>query len=357
MRRLAVSTLVGCLIAVFAAASPVAAANNTVITGFLGDCQFLGELAGANKTVKIEWRDADGSLKSKHSVKSNSAGQFLTKCELLEEIESGDTLKTTIGTASAPLLTIPRLTALIDRVDDTITGFTTPNKQIGVELITYDGAFEPSNDYVSNAVSGPNGAFTFDASTANIMGYDEAYLFWENARGDLVIRTAVAEGMTVWIGRAFTSVVGKPGTSVAIELKDGVDVIGRTGGYLWEGDNGFYFFDEDGERARAGVGDDVTADFAADADFTLPSITAVISKTADRVTADCGLGPGIGVLVQVYARDGAGLRERVGLTNGSGDFVANFAAAPTHNVVAGDKVDVYCKLASGDIVARRFTVP
>jgi hypothetical protein len=339
-----------------AVAAPVAAANNSILDAILGDCQFTGYQAGSKKTVKIEWRDADGALKSKHSVTSNSAGQFLTKCERYEEIESGDTVKSIIGGVSSPILTIPPLTAVIDRDADTITGVTTANKQIGVELITYDGAFVASNDYNSSAVSNNSGAYFFDASTADIMGYDDVYLFWGNARGDLVIRYAAAEAITVWIGRAVTSVVGNHGTDVDLELKDGVDVIGRSGGYLWEGRNGFYFYDDDGSRVRAAVGNDVNANFAPDADFTLPNITAVISKSADRVTADCGLGAGFGVAVDVYARDGTGFRSRVGITDGSGDFEANFAASPTHNIVAGDKVDVFCKLLSGDIVARRLTV-
>src|SRR5690242_20358455 len=97
-RRLII-TFVAVALPMFANVLPVDAANNVVIHGTFGGCQFGGSNAGSGKTVKIEWRDADGNLKSKHSVTSNSSGNFTTRCEIAEDIEAGDVLKTTIGTS------------------------------------------------------------------------------------------------------------------------------------------------------------------------------------------------------------------------------------------------------------------
>src|SRR5438105_12086469 len=107
-------------------AAPVAAANNVIVFAYLGDCTFSGANAGSNKIVKIDWRDSDGNLKSKHSVTSNGSGDFFTKCEPDELIEAGDVLKTTIGTSNRSF-TVPKITAQVDRNADTVAGKVAPD--------------------------------------------------------------------------------------------------------------------------------------------------------------------------------------------------------------------------------------
>ncbi len=88
----------------------------------------------------------------------------------------------------------------------------------------------------------------------------------------------------------------------------------------------------------------------------MPGITATIDKSANKVTANCGLGTNVGIRIDARTRDLSKFQSRAGFTNGSGVFVANYATSPTYDIVTGDKVDVYCKLPPGDVVAKTFTV-
>jgi hypothetical protein len=346
-------------------AAPVSAANNVVVLAYFGDCQFAGSHAGASKTVKIDWRDSDGNLKSKHSVTSNGAGAFVTKCEFDEQIETGDVLKTTIGTSARTYL-VPPLTAKVGRyewggagyLEGVVEGKTLPYQLVSIAVHLYGGGFVELAPTHSDWGASSNDAGNYWLNTSpldDLKGFDYVEVSLTNNRGDKIVRVADVPAMQLWIGRAFVSVVGNPGTNLSMQLRRGSDELSTTGGNLAEGPNGFLFYDADGERVRAKVGDQVIGDFEDDADVFLPNITAVVSKTADKVTATCGIGAGIGILVRVHTRDYSKAQARTGFTGSTG-FLANFATAPAYNIVSGDKVDVYCKLATGDIVAKTFTV-
>jgi hypothetical protein len=352
--RVSATALIVAVLSVVAYATPAAAANNSIVLAYFGDCQFLGAQAGSGKTVKIEWRDADGSLKSKHSVTSTSAGNFLSRCEPNEEIERGDTIKTTIGTSSRTL-TIPRLTARFNRSTSELTGWTDPGLNFTVTTYYYYGGFDLYAVETAYVSAQYDGFYDLGYDESLVGGNDWGEVNWQSLRGDMVVRTFNVPGMTIWLRKAIVNVVGGAGTNVGITLKSGDDVISQTGGNLWEANNAFFFFDGDGERVKTQVGNEVIADFAPDAHFVLPNITATINKSNDSVAASCGLDPGAGVLVRVHPRDNSKLGQRFGTTNSSGVYLANFAKSPAYNIVAGNKVEVYCKVASGDIVARMFT--
>ncbi len=171
-------------------AGPVSAANNVVVRAYFGDCQFAGSNAGASKTVKVDWRDSDGNLKSKHSVTSTGGGTFVSKCELGEFVETGDVLKTTIGTA-ARSFTVPKLTLTANRQFDTVFGFYDPSPaSLVVQAITYNGGFAPTTASVHTAVPSLCCPTAYQADTwdtaPNLKGWDEVYTEWSNARGDSV---------------------------------------------------------------------------------------------------------------------------------------------------------------------------
>ena len=372
LRPLAVALLVGGLIGGLFAASPVAAVNNIAIVAFYGDCLFEGFQAGANKTVKIEWRDAEGNLKSRHSVTSNGGGDFVTRCEAAELIETGDVLKTTIGT-SVRSFTVPKLTAAVDRDADTVSGKVQTNglQQLWIEVYTYNGSFSPLDVTGHNAfetVSPDQGVQFYSAtswwdSAPDIRGWDVVRVHWMNDRASW-IRVMQAEGMEVWSRQPFIRLAGNPGTLVSADLNTAPagalrsEVDGRINA---SGSLGAWFTDADGDTVRVGVGNEVDADFASDAQLVVPGITATFNKTSDRVTVDCNIAEtgSTGVEVVVYARDLSSFRTRTGFQSnaGGGTFLANFAQSPAFNVAAGSKVDVYCKFGTGDIVARTFTVP
>jgi hypothetical protein len=367
-RRLAAVALMGAVVPMLLTASPVAAANNVNILGVFGDCLFQGSFAGANKVVKIEWRDAENNLKSKHSVTANGSGDFVTKCELAETIETGDVLRTQIGT-SVRSFTVPKVTATVDRDADTVSGkaTTTDLDYLGVLVGTYNGGFGSTTDHFSfpAPIGTPIGTYvtaTWDAAP-DIKGWDDVAVIWNNLRGDSFLRYVTAEGMRVWSRQPFIQFAGNPGQLVSADLNTApagtlrANVQGRlnTVGLLSTG-----FTDSDGDTVRSAVGNQVDADFALDSDFVIPNIVITVNKSTDRVTVDCNITESgtTGVFVEVYSRDFSKDRTRLGFQNnsGGGTFLANFATSPTLNIVSGDKVDVYCKFATGDVVARTFTV-
>ena len=374
-RRASVAALLGALAPTLLIASPVAAANNIVISALFGDCGFFGQAAGPDKTIFIEWRDAEGELKSKHKVRSDPFGDFFTKCDIGEIVESGDVLRTQVGTnlANVRLFTVPKITAIVDRVADTVTGKVQTNglDTLIVEVDTYDGGFgsplaheaQPTFTADTGVQSYTTGA-TWDAAP-DIQGGDDVFAVWIGTRGDTFVRQLTAEAMQVWIRQPFVNFIGNPGdlihadleSSLAVHRADANVAITTFGG----GAAGTWA-DADGDTVRARPGDHVLADFASDAaDVVLPTISATINKSTDRVTVDCNITESgqTGVLVQARKLNFSDFAARFGFQSNAsgGTFVANFANNDAVNIAAGDKVDVYCKYATGDIAAQTFTVP
>jgi len=339
-------------------AGPVAAANNVIVTAYLGDCQFAGRNAGANKTVKIEWRDSDGNLKTKHSVTSSAAGLFTSKCEAGEVIEKGDVLKTTIGT-TARATTVPKVTAAVDSGTDGVSGKVDPApSELHVDVLTYEGGFSEATGSWHSSVPTPSGGAysttTWDTNP-DIAPWDDIYVAWVNARGDTFVRYAQATGVQVWVRQQFFEAVGNPGAAFSVGLLDYTLslIADGSGRFNRNGRIAGDFLDADGDPIHARPGNRI--DFAGYS-FDIPLITSTANKTSDKVTVSCGLGGGIGVLVQVRTRDVSKVSGRTGFITGTG-FVANFATAPAYNIVSGDKVDVFCKADNGNVIAQTFTVP
>ena len=342
-----------------AIAAPVAATSGIVMAARLGDCQFTGINAGSLKTVQIEWRDVNHDLKSKQSVKSTSDGRFTTKCEIREEIEPGDYLSARVGTGPFFTLGVPNIRGSIDRDADTVLVRYDWNSTVNIDLYTLGGTFDSVTLTTDSVTIPPLGWTTESFPGVDITGYDFADLSWTDPRGDLFVRTVQAPGFTAWLGRPFMTAVGTAGTLLDARITDIGNTVtyARSGGTMWEGTNAFYLYDDEGQRRNSIVGDRVAVMLGDTAASVItPSITANISKSQDTVDAYCN-SSGVGVEVVVYARDGSLLQYRTGFESQTlAPFHANFAPAPKHNIISGDKVDVYCRFSTGDIVARRFTV-
>jgi hypothetical protein len=359
-RRIAFAVITGAILPIALTASPVAAANTTRIVSFHGDCAFDGSNAGDRRTVGIEWRDSDGRLKSKHRVTSRSDGTWSSRCEFEELIESGDVIKTTNGGATRTF-NVPKLTVNVDREADDVFGFGPPNSTMTLIVETYEGGFAIADQTVQTTPTFGDGtyAFGFFTSGADIKGWDDVYAQWTNARGDEFWRYVPAEGVQVWIGQPWANIVGNPGENVQIDLTNGVSTtFGTTGGRLdfW-GERRGQFLDDDVDSVRPAVSQTIDCDFATDADFVIPDFSAIPNPGTDRVAGDCGGDPDIGWFVRVHTRSYSAEETRTGFTTASGDFNARFDQSPTYNIRSGDKVDVFCKRGSGDVVARSYTVP
>jgi hypothetical protein len=349
------------------AAIPAAAANNTIFTVYLGDCGFSGENAGANKTVKIEWRDSEGDLKSKHSVTSNASGAFTSKCDAGELVETGDVLKTTIGTA-ARTFTVPRITAYAGRVSTSVTGNTSPTpSSLIVVAVKWNGGFTSEYTTTHTSIAQMVGsAGDFETSTWDeiplLEGWDEVFVEWFNARGDAAVRHIRIGGVRLWLRQPFVEIVGNMRSQFAIELQRpaGTWVTDVNGSLPYSGYAVALFQSNlDNETIRLRPGDRVIVSSPSGRTYDLPTINATINKATDRVTVNstCNyVGPGI-VYVVVRKADMSKSQHRTGYLSPGGQFDANFATGQKWNIVSGDKVDIYCRAMYGDEFAKTFTVP
>jgi hypothetical protein len=358
-RRSAALAVAAALLPVALVASPVAAVNRIHLFVGLGNCNFSGENAIARTAVKVEWRDSENRLKSKQSVKSNASGAFNTLCENDELVEAGDTIKTT-GTNGSKTVTVADLSLRVDRASDVVAGTAPANDELVIEVDTYNGKFGAPTVHTLNVQADGSGDWSadFGADSVDIRGFDDAYVVFENPGTlDTYYRHVVAQAARVFVGLPWVTLVGNPGDNAALDLKDGASPLGTLGGYLDFWGTSISEFLDDGQRiVRPHVGNRVVSATYPDIDFTIPAVSATINTASNKVTAHCGQA-GRGVSVLAHTRNFSKAVERHGVTAGGDTFLANFGNAPKFDLVSGSKVDVYCKLAKGDVVAREYTLP
>ena len=352
------SGVLGAILATLVAGQ-VAAAVNVTLRVSIGSCQFFGDTS-PKKVVKFEWRDSDGSLKDRFSVKSDSDGNINSACYFPDVIESGDTIKVTVGTSSRTI-TVPRLTLNVDRDTDTAWGKSTPDTELHVALSKANNSFnyDDFTFFDEFPTTDGSGAYSVDFGSldgADILGSDYVDTYWTDANGDTVDLERSTPNFLATIGKPYVDVDGNPGTTRSASLYSvpSGTLLAHTTATLSDYDE-LRFYDADGSPVRVEPGNQIVTDLASDATLTVPTIAATINKSTGKVTVNCGLGAGYAVFVATHDRNYVRYGNRSGHTNGSGIFVADFGVAPKTAIKSGDNVQVYCMLASGDTVSRVFT--
>jgi hypothetical protein len=337
-----------------------AATSPITIHAELGECQWFGDFAGNKKTIVFLWRDSAGKMKSTQRVRSQASGRYDTRCDFGEAIEVGDTIKATIGNKSHTF-TIPRLTLASNRADDTVWGYGPANSSVDVRFTSIEGFWTGSTAFAHNTPTDANGLFSYDfTSEGDIRGWDQVEVESPNAHGDIAFIQTTAPTLKLYVGRPDRRNVWgyvAPGTSLEVDLLDsghiqkaiaagGVDRFGYFETDFIAADMGFV-------RAIAGDFVDATASIGADATWQIPAIPVTIRASSDKVSGTCLPNDGW----QVNARSNVADRNAfvTGMTNASGNFSTDLTSQM--NLQRGDKVNVYCKLPSGDVVARFVTVP
>jgi hypothetical protein len=359
LRRVGAVALASALLPVALAASPVAAANHIHLFAGIGECRFSGTNAVAKTKVAIEWKDSEGRLKSKHSVKSNASGAFQTLCESDELLEPGDTVKTT-GTNGTKTVTVPDLGIAADRGTDNVSGHAPHLADLTIEADTYDGGFGAPTVHTVNLQADGGGVWGTNFSSADLRGWDDLFVVYTDTGtgGDTYFRHAVVQGVDVTIGLPWITLVGNPGDAVDLSLVDDVTQIGSFAGNLdYFGFRSVQFVNELQNAVRPHVGNTVSSTAYSDIAFDIPAVVATPNATSERVSGNCGTGAVTGYSVTMHNRAYTKAATRFGTTSAAGAFTAKFkTGSPTWNIQTGDKVTVACKLVSGDIVERIYTV-
>jgi hypothetical protein len=356
---LAVATA-GLLLAMLPA-SVSAAESQVTIYAEMGSCSWYGFDAGNKKTIAFVWKDSGGALKSKQTVKSRADGSYDSKCDTGEAMEAGDTLKATIGTKSHTF-TLPTLTLSSNRDNNTAFGVGPANSSVHVtfESTTGFGISNVSFDYTepTDGAGGYSHDFTSDA---DMRGWDWLNVEWVNGHGDLAYVDHYTPTLKIWVGRPDgVSAWGylNPGAPIDVSLQDSSHIVkgqasdGADRNGYWEGD---FVKPNNGGFVRAIAGDfiDATPYIGSDANWEVPAIPVSATASNDKVSGTCQ--PSEGWEVSAYSNVAKRFGTTNGMTNASGAFHTDLTSQM--NLQSGDKVDVYCKLVSGDVVARHITVP
>ncbi|MEA2623706.1 MAG: hypothetical protein QOH61_2616 [Chloroflexota bacterium] len=326
----------------------------------MGDCGWYGDSAGNKQTIVFLWKDADGVLKSKQTLKSRANGSYDTACDYGEAIEPGDTIKATIGTKTHTL-TVPTLTLEANRDSNTVSGFGPDGSTVDVSWLQVTGFYNAANSHAVTEPTDVSGAYSHDfTGDGDMKGWDRAGVRWWNAHGDSVYLDRQVPTLQVWVGRPDGASLwgnANPGTAVAVTLEDSTHVVKgsvATGADRWnhfEGD----FIGYHGGRPRAIAGDyvDATAGIGSDAAWQLPSISITANVNTDKVSGICR--PNDGWEVDAFSNTANRYGFDAGITTGTGAF--NTDLTSQMDLRHGDKVNVYCKMPSGDVSMRHITVP
>lgn len=320
----------------------------------LRDCIVHGG-ANASDVVNIVWKSSDGNLKHKETVTADgTTGEWQTACDYNESIESGDTIKGTIG-ASTRTLTIPPMSMTINRVTDKVSGHGPSSAGMQLRLYHYPG-FDTSTNSTKAVTTNASGAFAATTvNNKNIIGWDSLHLGYTSPSGDKIGLWQDAPTVYVWLNRPDVRVRGNPGGDATTTLKSPGGTIKSVHHATldpWGGDYGY--FTKGGLPVRTRAGDTVIAPgVGSDAHWSVPAINVSATVPASVVTGHCQ--PGKAVELDIFEPQYNFFYWNVGFANGSGNYSHNFSGDQV--LASGDKIQVWCKLATGDVVTKLSTIP
>jgi hypothetical protein len=331
-----------------------AAASNLAIyvPAINGNCLYFR--APANQTLTLTWKDSAGALKESASIPTGVSGDP-NYCSTSNVIEVGDHLKVTLGSNSHKL-TIPNITARVNRVTDVIKGTGPVGAHLGIDCGGGPfGAFEPCQWHKNVTV---NSAGNWSVQIPfDVYGGWTMHASWFNSYGDLVSRNVTVPYFQVFIGQARFSGIARPGISAMVDLQDASMVDKGSASADSDPITGWFtgqLRDDANHVVPVAVGDRVSSDIAPDASFVVPEIDARATAADDHVWGQCELTPAynLGVFVELYRNGHLRGAAWEGFTDGTFDFDFQHTFPDPVNVMAGDKLFVKCIQGEGDFAVK-----
>ncbi|MFN8622978.1 MAG: hypothetical protein U0869_19745 [Chloroflexota bacterium] len=311
------------------------------------DCAIYG-IGPRLTTIKVSWKDADGTFKHVQTVKSKANGMWQTTCDPDESVEKGDVFLARIGTKSRQFV-VPPLNVRIDRVTDTISGKAPADTQLKIDLPT-----KGSKD----ATSDGGGAYSYNASLAgeDLIGSQWITTSFTTASGDVVERSLQVPYVLAYRGRALIKMVGRPGSIMQVDLQRAASTIGSVRcalgptGTCW-----LSFTDDDGHTVKVQADDVIAIQGISDGSFVVRNITVSGVPTTDVISGSCDTNRATPWYLEAYRPVGAGFVSRAGTTTTAGTFSRDVTSK--YDLRSGDKVFAECQSPAGDWIARFITVP
>jgi hypothetical protein len=362
-RRGLIAVAIAILLAALMPATAAGAVHATRFELSLGNSCIDGySTEGAR--VHVFWRSSGGVVKADVSLRASSDDGFWEVCSN-RELKIGDVIRATVGSAVHRLV-VPRLTLVLDRVNDVFKGRAPAGSAI---VLNYAAGLFIDSELDKRVRVGSDGTWRYQPAGFDIVGGLDAFIRWTSKGKDTVTTDAVAPFLRVTLGSASFKGSGKPDGNIKVTLRDpsttDVVAVGKavaSAGGTFKGQ----FRTADGSLFPLGAGYRLSAlSIAADARWIVPRITGSASAATDVVTGRC-YDAGTSAdwyWVDVIAGDGSIRGFATGDTSANGSFQIDFGSdgfgqffVPA-NVRSGDTIVVRCLQRTGDWVQRRFAVP
>ena len=286
--RSATVAVLAALLVVGLVPGAVAAATRPVTYDvYIGDSCVSGH-ASDESTVELVWRAANGTRKARASLEASGFGGYWLYCSNDGDIVTiGDSFFAHDGNSSHSLV-VPRLTLVIDRVDDVFKGRGPAGEYVKL-ICGYTNGFEPctaSWRIRTNA----NGKWSYKPGW-RVDGWQWMYLLWKSQDGDKVNVSTQGPYLDVTIGSPIVRGASRANGPVTVVLRragsgevagTAVTTAGPMGGKFVA-----KFRNNNGNLVKVRVGDHITSDVAPDADWDVPDIVAHADQSSDLVTGTC----------------------------------------------------------------------
>jgi hypothetical protein len=369
---LAVATILTVVLAAVTAPANVLAATQLKVHAWLGHSCVAG-VGPAKATLSVVWKDKDGRLKQKGSVKTSRKGKWEFCGHEDERVRMLDKVTVRKGTRSRTV-TVPAMRIVVDREADRVSGKGPKGARIRIQVCQWR-AFKKGTCVSRDVVTASDGRYD-ETFSLDIKGRDRVSV-WNlltDGRIDLFGRTVLVPFVEVLLGRArFVGTYDANGY-VDVELWAGADPYGTLKD-TWHGraDHDFWwvkadrygryvrtsgifkgrFADGEGDLIRVRAGDRVVVPkIGASADFMVPALKLSADRRKDIIRGNCGAaGP-----FSLWAQNPSGVKwaRRVGSTAADGSFERDITKSL--ELKSGFSVWLYCGLPSGDVASRRIVV-
>ena len=347
-RRAAVALLLAALLTGLGAADALASRRPLTIRAEIGSGYVWGEVRD-DAYVEVVVRDAVGRLLGR-----GLAGTYAGAWEFggfPGAIFPGYRIKATAFNINGKLgvrrLTVPNLTATVNRDTDTVSGKAPKGSRLVIEV--FDSRWDAWNEpyYVEQAVkTDDTGSYTHDFSA----GGASASVTWSNATGTASVQRASVWAPFIAVGVGWADFYGIARRNVHIEatLTDGAANVFAVGHAVGDrsGNYSGVFADANEEDYQLRAGDWLTVPaIGPDVNWRVPAGIQKVNATTDVVSGECFPGGRYGL----YATDPVtGEAYQFGSADASGQFTADLT--PLINVTRNSWVQATCWTSEGDSV-------
>jgi len=314
----------------------------------------------ASSTVELTLMDRDNQVIDTETVTSDGSGNWNSYDCFWFRVHGTDKIRAAVGPSSRTFQ-VPDITINVARVSDVVSGKapTTGAFHIYTSLCeTYSCSSGPD----VNVSVASNGTYSRDFTALhNLKGGDRAVGRWTSPSGDTVDSvTRYAAFVSLVIGDDQVRGQGKPGQTATVNLKtSGGTLIGSGSDSTGVRTTSIQLDlrTASGLSAYPRPGNKVTSNIASDASLTLPTITLAMTD-ADTVAGHCfNNGPVYVYLEQSFPS--YQWTEGYTTAGSTGNFSLDMSNTSNTSFVpdSGDRWEVDCQNAKGDIVARYARFP